>query len=141
MGHTKGSLSDSENSSFVNRVASAGTEQMDWIGPIVHIQCPLAATRKIAGDQHAGYLGPTTRSTLDEGILSRHAPEVAAQRYQTQSLNTSFQVRSVNSTILRYALNRFLIKRLPDGISFNVKQDLVNTARKLFHGILVLCAN
>ena len=141
MGHTTGSVSDSENSSFVKRVASAGTEEMDWIGPVVHTHCPLAATRKIAGDQQAGYLGPTTQSVLEEGILSRHAPVVAARRYQTQSLNTSFPVQSVNSTILRYILNRFPIKRLPDGISFNVKQDLVIIARKLLHGILVLCAN
>ena len=40
-----------------------------------------------------------------------------------------------------YNLNRFLIDRLPDDGSSNVKQDLVDTARKMLDGILVLCAN
>ena len=38
-------------------------------------------------------------------------------------------------------LNNFLINRLPDDRSPNIKQDLVNTARKMLDGILVLCAN
>lgn len=38
-------------------------------------------------------------------------------------------------------MNKFLINRLPDGGSFSVKQDLVDTARKMLDGILVLCAN
>lgn len=40
-----------------------------------------------------------------------------------------------------FNLNIFLINRLPDEGSFNVKQDLVDTARKILDGILVLCAN
>lgn len=40
-----------------------------------------------------------------------------------------------------YNLNKFLIDRLPDEGAFNVKQDLVDTARKMLDGILVLCAN
>ena len=40
-----------------------------------------------------------------------------------------------------YNLNIFLLDRLPDEGSFNVKQNLVDTARKMLDGILVLCAN
>ena len=40
-----------------------------------------------------------------------------------------------------YNLNRFLIDRLPDEGSPSVKQDLVDTARKMLDGVLVLCAN
>lgn len=40
-----------------------------------------------------------------------------------------------------YNLNKFPIDRLPDEGAFNVKQDLVDTARKMLDGILVLCAN
>jgi len=38
-------------------------------------------------------------------------------------------------------LNNFLLDRLPDGGSRQVKQDLVNTARKMLDGVLVLGAN
>ena len=41
----------------------------------------------------------------------------------------------------QYNLNSFSIDRLPDEGSFSVKQDLVDTARKMLDGILVLCAN
>ena len=50
MGDAEGSISDSGHGSFVDRVASAGKEQIDWIGPTVHTQRPLAVTRKIAND-------------------------------------------------------------------------------------------
>lgn len=40
-----------------------------------------------------------------------------------------------------YLLNNFLLDRLPDCGSPNTRQDLVDTARKMLDGILVLCAN
>ena len=51
------------------------------------------------------------------------------------------QFRLQMSLYQEFNLNRFLINRLPDGGSFNVKQDLVDTARKMIDGILQLCAN
>lgn len=41
---------------------------------------------------------------------------------------------------LEFLLNRFLLDRLPSG-SFETKQDLVDTARKMLDAILVLYAN
>lgn len=40
-----------------------------------------------------------------------------------------------------YLLNKFLLDRLPGCGSFETKQDLVETARKMLDAILVLCAN
>ncbi len=40
-----------------------------------------------------------------------------------------------------YLLNNFLLDRLPDCGSAKSRQDLVDTARKMLDGILVLCAN
>ena len=53
----------------------------------------------------------------------------------------AFQFSLQMALYQEYNLNRFLINRLPDEGSFNVKQDLVDTARKMLDGILVLCAN
>ena len=53
----------------------------------------------------------------------------------------AFQFSLQMALYQEYNLNRFLIDRLPDEGSFNVKQDLVDTARKMLDGILVLCAN
>lgn len=61
VGDTEASMSDSEHSSLVNRVSSIGTEPIDWIGPNVHTHRPSADAVKAAGDQPAGYLGPTSQ--------------------------------------------------------------------------------
>ncbi len=61
VGDTETSMSDSEHSSLVKRVSSIGTEPIDWIGPSVHTHRPTADAEKIAGDQPAGYLGPTSQ--------------------------------------------------------------------------------
>lgn len=53
----------------------------------------------------------------------------------------AFQFSLQMALYQEYNLNRFLIDRLPDEGSFKVKQDLVDTARKMLDGILVLCAN
>ena len=54
---------------------------------------------------------------------------------------SAFQFSLQIALYQEFNLNEFLINRLPDGGSFNVKQDLVNTARKMLDGILQLCAN
>lgn len=54
---------------------------------------------------------------------------------------SAFQFSLQMAIYQEYNLNNFLIDRLPDEGSSNVKQDLVNTARKMLDGILVLCAN
>ena len=53
----------------------------------------------------------------------------------------AFQFSLQMALYQEYNLNRFLIDRLPDEGSFNVKQDLVDNTRKILNGILVLCAN
>lgn len=53
----------------------------------------------------------------------------------------AFQFSLQMAIYQEFNLNSFLIDRLPDEGSLNVKQDLVNTARKMLDGILVLCAN
>lgn len=40
-----------------------------------------------------------------------------------------------------YLLNIFLLDRLPECGTFQTRQDLIDTARKMLDGILVLCAN
>lgn len=60
-GDTEASMLDSEHGSLVNRVSSVGTEPIDWIGPNVHTHRPSADAEKTAGDQPAGYLGPTSQ--------------------------------------------------------------------------------
>ena len=54
---------------------------------------------------------------------------------------SAFQFSLQMAIYQEYNLNSFLIDRLPDEGSPNVKQNLVNTARKMLDGILVLCAN
>ena len=61
VGDTEASTSDSEHSSLVKRVSSVGTEPLNWIGPNVHTHRPSADAERIAGDQPAGYLGPTSQ--------------------------------------------------------------------------------
>ena len=61
VGDTEVAMSDSGHSSLVNRVSSAGTEPVDWIGPNIHTHRPSADAAKAAGDQPAGYLGPTSQ--------------------------------------------------------------------------------
>ena len=54
-------MSDSQQTSLINRVSSVGTEPIDWIGPNVHTHRPSADAEELAGDQPAGYLGPTSQ--------------------------------------------------------------------------------
>ena len=54
------SILDSQHTSLINRVLSVGTEPLDWIGPDVHTHRPSADAEALAGDQPAGYLGPTS---------------------------------------------------------------------------------
>ena len=54
---------------------------------------------------------------------------------------SAFQFSLQMALYQEFNLNKFLIDRLPDEGSLNVKQDLVDTARKMLDGILVLCAN
>ena len=54
-------MSDSQHTSLINRVSSVGTEPIDWIGPNVHTHRPSADAEELAGDQPAGYLGPTSQ--------------------------------------------------------------------------------
>ena len=61
VGDTEASMSGLRHSSLVERVSSVGTEPLDWIGPNVHTHHPSADAGKTAGDQPAGYLGPTSQ--------------------------------------------------------------------------------
>ena len=60
------------------------------------------------------------------------------ERHRSMS---AFQFSLQMALYQEFNLNRFLIDRLPDEGSFDVKQDLVDTARRMLDGILVLCAN
>lgn len=75
VGDTEVSMSDSEHSSLVNRVSSVGAEPIDWIGPNIHTHRPSADAEKIAGDQPAGYLGPTSQSLRHS--MSRNAAGIS----------------------------------------------------------------
>ena len=61
VGDAETPMSDLKHSSLVNRISSIGTEPIDWIGPNVHTHRPSADAGKIAGDQPAGFLGPTSQ--------------------------------------------------------------------------------
>ena len=61
VGDTEALITDPEHGSPINRVSSVATEPIDWIGPSVHTHRPSADARSIAGDQPAGYLGPTSQ--------------------------------------------------------------------------------
>ncbi len=54
---------------------------------------------------------------------------------------SAFQFSLQMALYQEYNLNKFLLDRLPGEGSFSVKQSLVDTARKMLDGILVLCAN
>ena len=69
---TEASISDVEHSSLVNRVSSIGQDPIDWIGPNVHTHRPSADAEKIAGDQPAGYLGPTSQSSCQRPSTKRY---------------------------------------------------------------------
>ena len=54
---------------------------------------------------------------------------------------TSDRLSVVLSLYQEYLLNNFLLDRLPDCGSSKTRQDLIETARKMIDGILVVCAN
>ena len=54
---------------------------------------------------------------------------------------TAYRFSLVLALYQEYLLNNFLLDRLPDYGSFKTRQDLIDTARKMLDGILVICAN
>ena len=96
-------------------------------------------------------LGPPDDSTSarrDE--LKKKSQEKYAQMpeiLQYQPDDPKLQTVSASSFTLKIAiyqewlLNDFLLDRLPDGGSVQVRQNLINTARKMLDGVLVSCAN
>ena len=86
------------------------------------------------------------RSELKRRSEERYAQMPYALRWQPHDIErhrsmSAFQFSLQMALYQEFNLNIFLIDRLPDEGSYNVKQDLVDTARKMLDGILVLCAN
>lgn len=86
------------------------------------------------------------RDELKRRSEERYAQMPHELRWQPDDIErhrsmSAFQFSLQMALYQEFNLNKFLIERLPDEGSFNIKQDLVNTARKMLDGILVLCAN
>ena len=96
-------------------------------------------------------LGPPSEDiyALRADLLKR-SEEVYAQIPSQLHYQPNVSSRQDNSPYLfcaqmnyyqEYLLNRFLLDRLPEESSHEVKQDLVDTARKMLDTVLELCAN
>lgn len=48
----------------IRTISSIGSEPSEWIGPHLHTHLPMPGVERAAGDQPAGYLGPTSFSAI-----------------------------------------------------------------------------
>lgn len=68
-------------------ISSIGSEPSEWIGPGLHTHNPTPDAEKAAGDQAAGYLGPTSFSAIFRENELTSAQEVFGQ----QATNAIYQ--------------------------------------------------
>ena len=68
-------------------------------------------------------------------------PEFIKYKPGQTHYGTPYRFNVVFALYQEFLLNSFLLDRMPDYGSFRTRQDLVDTARKMLDGILVLCAN
>ncbi|KAL6720315.1 hypothetical protein ACLMJK_002236 [Lecanora helva] len=83
------------------------------------------------------------RDNLKRRSEMTYAEMPSQLKYKPGDINyrTASQFTLVIALHQEYLLNSFLLDRLPTSGSLKSRQDLIDTARKMLDGILVLCAN